>query len=286
MAARTFAQLNCSLLRSRKLRGLSHADRWAYICSHLTTQASFAGVFNYPKALWAIDAVLSQEQLEEAIERLVSAELIEWSDEDEMVRVVGVHRQRPPENASRVVGLLQDILDLIESVEVEAEDMVLRTLAELCMASVMRSQNWNPEKGEVEKLRVALGDFLRRVYQEFDDQLLGAIHAEMERSNKAAKAELGSLLPPLTLQKQDTLSTPSPHPADTRDVDETRRRRERDEYEEKDLDGAISEIPEAVAALSQAQPSEVLRKGEERRHGADVLPLEATKRSALAMGGG
>jgi len=264
MAARTFAQINCSILRSRKLRGLDHADRWVYLCTHLTAQATFTGIFTYPKALWAVEASLDQKELEDAIVRLDAVGLIEWSPEEELVRVVGVHRQRPPENASRVVGLIEDFFDLLGSVE--DEGMVLRALAELVIASVTRAQNWNPEKGEFEKLRTALGEFLRRAYQEYDDDLLAALSDEIARSNKAAKAELGSLLPPLTLYQQDTVSTPSAHPADTRDLDETRLRQDEDQ----DLD--------------ETKTSEMLRNGNKNGGKSQALPTESTKRSALVVG--
>ncbi len=264
MAARTFAQINCSILRSRKLRGLDHADRWVYLCAHLTAQATFTGIFTYPKALWAVEASLDQKELEDAIVRLDAVGLIEWSPEEELVRVVGVHRQRPPENASRVVGLIEDFFDLLGSVE--DEGMVLRALAELVIASITRAQNWNPEKGEFEKLRTALGECLRRAYQEYDDDLLAALSDEIARSNKAAKAELGSLLPPLTLYQQDTVSTPSAHPADTRDLDETRLRQDEDQ----DLD--------------ETKTSEMLRNGNKNGGKSQALPTESTKRSALVVG--
>ncbi|MDA8585563.1 hypothetical protein N9L47_04740 [Rhodobacteraceae bacterium] len=45
------------------------------------------------------------------------------------------------------------------------------------------------------------------------------------------------------------------------------------------------EIPEDIPALSQARASEALRSEADPKGSAQVLPLEATKRSALAMGG-
>ena len=97
------------------------------------------------------------------------------------------------------------------------------------------------------------------------------------------------LLPALLLRKQDTVSTPSPHPVDTRYVDETKTRRDvdQDKYknEDENLYDENFEIREDGRDQLQAEPEEVLRKGKGSQDSAQVLPMESTKRSALAMGG-
>ena len=281
MGARTFAQINCSILRSRKLRGLGHAERWAYLCTHLTPQAGFTGIFHYPIALWAADAGIDEGKLGQAISRLTDAGLIEWDADEELVRVIGVHRQRPPENASRAIGLIQDFIDLTNTLEPETGNMILRGASELVAASVARAQRWDPEKGEFDKLRNALGDFLRRTYQEFDDRLLDALQTEMQASNKAAKAEIGSLLPPLTDYQQNTVCTPSAHPAGTRDLDETIRRLDHDQTE-KNTKTAQELANHPTPGSPQAELSKKRGTSNGQYIGSRIRPLETTVRSALA----
>ena len=279
MASRTYSQINESITGSRKFRGLDHKARWAWLCAHL--KADYAGIAEYPSTLWAFDAELTGEEVQEAIEALTSAELIEWDQDRDVVRVTGFIKQRPPDNASAAHRLSMDLTDRLYEADSELEAMLLSASAEFAVAAVARSLRWEKDRA---KFHQDIGHFLRGTAQDFGDQFLESIERELKGSGRPVRTEVEGLLPSLLLHKQDTVSTPSPHPVDTRYEDETRRRREKDEYEEKDLDGANSEIPEAIAALSQAQPSEVLRNGEEPRRGADVLPLEATKRSALAMG--
>ncbi len=40
---------------------LTHAERWTYVCAHLTQNCSYTGVFSYPSVLWALGADLSAE---------------------------------------------------------------------------------------------------------------------------------------------------------------------------------------------------------------------------------
>ena len=232
MAARTFAQINCSLLKSRKMRGLTHAERWAYVCVHLTPLSSFTGVFNYPFVMWRADANLTEDELESAIARLEAAGLIEWDANEELVRIVGFHRQRPPENASRSMSLAVDFSDMMLC-EDSSLGIVLRAAAEFAVAAIERSRNWKPDSGEIPKLRQTIGSFLRAAYQEHDEALLEALAGEVEAASKSARAEVSSLLQPFAMDLSDTVSAPCRDRVGIRDVDDTRRKPDGYDYEDK-----------------------------------------------------
>ncbi len=100
MSGKTFAQINCSLLRSKRLRDCNHAERWAYVSAHLTPMGNFTGLFTYPQVMWAQDAAVSVDDIASIAARLSELGLIEYDADEELLRIVGLHRQRPPENAS------------------------------------------------------------------------------------------------------------------------------------------------------------------------------------------
>jgi hypothetical protein len=261
MTGRTFAQINCSLLRSRKMQTLGHAERWAYLCVHLTPLSSFTGVFTYPTVLWARDAKLSDDGLHEVAARLVDANLIEWEAEEELVRIVGFHRQRPPENASRSQSLIADFELLLRDNDT-ARGILLRSAAEFAVAAIVRAQAWKPESPDMPRLRDTLGRFLRATFQEDGAPFLDALAAEAEVSSKAARQELGALLPPLLMHRRDTVAPPCREGAGTRDVDETRRIQNLDEDE--NLDARAFRAATEDQGWHPAGGVEGLRRGSSR----------------------
>ena len=245
MAGRTFAQINCGILRSRKIGTINHAAKWAYLCVHFTPLSAFTGVFTYPSVMWAQDAALSADELNEVIARLVAAKLIEWEAEDEMVRIVGFHRQRPPENASRSFSLIADFEALLRDHDT-ARGIVLRAVGEFAVAAMVRALGWKPDSPDMPKLREALGRFLRATYQEDGDHFLDALSTEAEACSNAARQELQALFPPLLIHRRDTVATPCRDGVGTRDLDETRRIPDGDEHENTNEDGrAFSVATEA-----------------------------------------
>ncbi len=66
--------------------------------------------------------------------RLCAGSLIEWDPEEELVRIVGLHRQRPPENASRSIDLITDFNELLRRYE-SAQGQILRASAEFAVPS-------------------------------------------------------------------------------------------------------------------------------------------------------
>lgn len=214
------------------MRGLTHAERWAYICVHLTPLSSFTGVFNYPVVMWCADANLNEDDLRGAIVRLEAAGLIEWDADEELVRIVGFHRQRPPENASRSMSLASDFSGMMLC-EDSSLGIVLRAAAEFAVAAIERSRNWKPDSGEIPKLREIIGSFLRATYQEHDEALLSALAGEVEVASKSARAEIGSLLQPLAMHLSETVSAPCRDRVGIRNVDDTRRKPDGYDYKDK-----------------------------------------------------
>ena len=283
MAGRTYAQVNASLLRSRKFRGLCHKARWAWLCALL--KADYAGFAEYPVALWALDAELDGIALQDAISALTKARLIEWSEEQEIARITGFIKQRPPENASSAQRLCIDLSDRLYAADSELEPMLLAASAEFAVAAIGRSLRWKEDSPDRPKLRDSLGQFLRGTAQDFGDEFLEAVDLELKGAGRPTRTEFEGLLPTLSLRRQSTFPTPSPHPVGTRDVDETRRRQDINKYEDENLDGVNCEIREDGWEPIQAETEDRLRKEREVGDSAQVLPMESTKRSALAMGG-
>ena len=281
MSGRTFAQINASLLRSKKIKECSHSERWAYICAHLTPLGSFSGQFDYPLVMWCQDAGIAPDDMPAVIEKLCKVGLIEFDMDDEFIRLVGFHRQRPPENASRVISLIGDFT-VTGPENPKHEAMRVKGIAEFAVAAVQRAQGWKPDSPDWPKLRQALNAFLCWVWQEYGDEFLHFLSQELDHASKAAKGEIQSLLPPML--ENDTLSTPCQDPVATRDVDETRRRR--DKYEDETKTKTPQNFRENQSLdVSQVDGVEVLRRGDEpNRSALSSGPLESTKRSALVMG--
>ncbi|MEM6890760.1 MAG: hypothetical protein AAF636_21895 [Pseudomonadota bacterium] len=282
MGVRKFAQINASLLRSRKLAKCNHQERWAYMCAHLTVQGNFLGLFRYPTVLWQIEADLDADELSAAISKLVSVGLIDFDHDEEIVRIISFLSQRPPENASRVISHANDLLEFEADTEA-SESMLLGTSAELCVAAVKRAQDWKPDTKELPKLREILGQFMRRMLLDHGDVFSIAVNRKAKSSGDAVKGELHSLLPALSLLHQ----TPCEHPADTvaahKDEDE-------DEIKtntkmKKKTDTKTTSVPgfEDNPSSGLAELVDLPRKGElPNAHSSKAMPLSSTKNSPLA----
>lgn len=280
---KTFAQIEATLPHSRKVRQLNHGQRWAYLCAHLTPLGGFIGTFRYPKSVWADDAGLTRDEVEIAIEELVSVGLIEYDYEDEFVRIIAWFlKKNAPENASRMASFASDFAGL------EApDDMVIGSAAEFTVGAIKRAQRWKPDSVEWEKLRDVFKPFLATMRQNFQDDFHQALVGQVERQNRAVKAELCAIMPslefylnPTATQRADTVGTPCPHPYDTvgphetrRDVDETMTR--------KDEIYTVSDSNENVQPLTKAHLEKV---GSSENTGKPQGPRSETIESAKRMG--
>jgi hypothetical protein len=279
--AKTFAQINCSILRSKKLKQCKHSERWVYLCAHFTSQGTFTAFFRYPLVMWALDANMEQDDLKQAVERLTSLGLIEYDADEEVVRIVGAHRQRPPENASQVTSMLRDFAAYVPDNQ-DVEKIYLNCVAEFVVASVKRAQRWKSDSPEWPKLREALKPFLRQLYQEQGESLLVSLVSEIASARKSVRTELGSLFPELEWFQE----APCHHPTDTVpahvDVDETDTNTETKTKTKKKTAQLPTqcEVDDVTAAATLA----VLRKGEGFQGSTQhTAPREETKRSALVQ---
>lgn len=207
MTARRFAQLDCTLASSKKIRRLKNGShKWAYLCAHLSPIGSFRGIFRYPLSVFADDAQMTSDELKIAIDDLVACNLIEYDCDEELIRIVGWFRKKNgPENSSFAIGMITDFANRPHP----NVGMELNSFAEFSIAVLHRSLNWKPESQTV--LRERLRTQLEFTYQFHGQMLLDALAIEIEGFGRKIERELGSLLPSFTEHRVDTLSTPSPH---------------------------------------------------------------------------
>ena len=224
---KTFAQIETTLPHSRKLKQVSHKQKWAYLCAHLTPLGGFIGLFRYPKSVWADDAGLPTSELENAILKLTEVGLVAFDHDEDFVRIVGWFlKKNAPENASRMASIASDFGGL------DAPDqMILESAAEFVVGSIKRAQRWKPDSTEWVKLRDVFKPFLSTMRQNFEDDFHDSLAGQLVGQNRAVKGELCALMPSM----QHFLEAPCPHPAHTvgphdtetrRDVHDTETRRD------------------------------------------------------------
>ncbi|CUH45422.1 hypothetical protein [Ruegeria atlantica] len=256
MGQKAFTQINSSILNSKKLKQCSHEEKWAYLCAHLSPLGSYTGQFEYPLVMWQRDAQVTD--IEPIIEQLEQVGLVQFDSEEEFVRITGFLRQRPPENASRAFSLAMD-LSYTSPLEGMRADMLLGGVAELAVGAIQRAQNWKQDSSDWPKLRGTVQSLLNTTWQQYGDALCEHLTCELDTASVATKAEIGSLFAPFLAFGRDTVSTPSAHPIDTRDVDETILKRDENETKTKTNTGLISDFAQSRAS-NQDQRSEWQRK--------------------------
>lgn len=227
MPSRTYAQIECSLTSSKKLRGVSsHKTRWAYVCAHLSDFGTYTGLFQYPRHMWAHDAQLASDELDSAIEELVTAKLIQFDPDEDFIRIVGWFQKRSgPDNRNRAFSVMMDLSGL----EALPVDMLCSAAAELTVASVKRSLKWKPESGDREKLYADLHSFLAELFHSHEEHLLPCLAAEMRAASSTVAKEIGAIFPPILLFREK----PLPNPSKSLAKHETKTRRRQNEMKKK-----------------------------------------------------
>ena len=219
--SRTYAQIDCSLLHSRKYRRLNHLQKSAYTSAHLSLLGNFIGIFRYPKASWAYDADISHEEMDEAISAMQQVGLIQYDEDEGFVRIVDwFFKKNAPDNASTMIRMVKDFAEL------EAPDAIfLASAAEFAVGSIKRALRWKPDSPDWPKLREAFKLFLKNIQGGFEDDFLQELKTCLEGQSNAVRAEISALLPTLPFY----LEARCPHPVATvaahetkRDVDETK----------------------------------------------------------------
>lgn len=272
--SKTFAQIESTLPHSKKLRQLTHQDRWAYLCAHLTPLGGFIGLFRYPKSIWADDADMTVSDLSTAIEKMMTVGLLSFDEDDDIVRITGwFMKKNAPENASRMASIAADFSDIDAP-----DDMILGAAAEFTVGSIKRAQKWKPDSTEWGKLRDVFKPFLAVMRQNFEDDFHEALAEQLVGQNRAVKAELCGLMPSL----QFHLEAPCPHPADTVGAHETRRD-ETDTTRTKDLDETYTAhfSGENVEPFTTAPSADV---GNAEKGGKKQGPLSETIEAARRIG--
>ncbi|MEN8918468.1 MAG: hypothetical protein ABF254_07720 [Octadecabacter sp.] len=229
---KTYAQIETSLPHSQKIRRLSHKERWAYLCAHLSPLGCYIGTFRYPLAVWADDAALTRSDLEEAIAAMEQVGLVSYEADESFVQIVGWFlKKNAPENASRMASRAADYADLDAP-----QELVVASAAEFAVGSIKRAQRWKPDSVEWSKLRDVFKPFLTTMRQTFEDDFHQALSEQFSGQNRAINDELCALMPSL----QYYLEAPCLHRGGTRD-DTTRRRHEHKITRRRNLHGAFSQ---------------------------------------------
>ncbi|MBM2295115.1 hypothetical protein JQX09_24440 [Sulfitobacter pseudonitzschiae] len=269
---KTFAQIETTLPHSRKLRQLSHAERWAYLCAHLTPLGGFIGLFRYPKAVWADDADLSVAELDVAIQKMTGAGLLSFDHDEDFVRIHSWFlKKNAPENASRMASIAADYADLDAP-----DELILTSAAEFTVGALKRAQRWKPDSVEWGKLREVFKPFLATMRHNFEDDFHAALADQIVGQNRAVRVELCALMPSL----QHHLEAPCPHPAHTVGAHDTKTRRHLDETEtrkdENYTDQNSSENVQPFTSLSFAEVGSAEK--EPKAQGPRSQTIEAARR--------
>ncbi len=274
MPSRTYAQIECGLPNSKKIRRLDcHKSKWAYVCAHLSSFCTYSGVFQYPQHMWAHDAGLSSSEVEQAIAKLADAGLVEFDPEEEFVRIVGWFRKKNgPENPNRATSIIRDLSDL----EGVSPRMLCGSIAELSVSLVKRSRGW----AEVERVRSELKEFLNQTLADHGEEILDRLDDELATAPRWVATELPSIFPTLShhfRNPSQTVKEPFENPFQTvsehetrLDADETHKKTRKNKKE--DGGQKVSNVPTSKTSPPSAT-EEPLRKGSRPTASALNSPL-------------
>lgn len=275
MVSRTYAQIECSLTGSKRIRQLSgHSAKWAYVCAHLSSFCTYTGLFKYPPEIWAHDAQMSREELGSAISEMVKAGLIEHDPQEDYVRIIGwFHKRSGPDNPNRVDSVISDLSRMDDI----GPQMYCRVASELAVASVKRSLRWKADAPGWERLYGSLKQFLSEVYQDYGTAFLSILKLELDKGPMTVCAEISALMPVLAIQMDEGLSKGSGRVTPTLSEHETRRNVNETNTKQKKDETETTHFPKLEFPQSDAdiERSEGLRKGQ--------CPTKAAFNSAMSI---
>jgi len=106
---RSYGRIGNNLWDSRKWRSQRGKDRprLLYFLFHTCKQKNSIGCFHIQPGHIAVDLGWGENQVMEAIERLVEAQLIEWNADEEIVRIVGFLKEDGPTNLKHAESMAQ-----------------------------------------------------------------------------------------------------------------------------------------------------------------------------------
>ena len=235
MSGREFAQIDVSLLSSKKMRALQSNDhRWAYICTHLSPLGNFRGLFRYPLAVFAEDARLSRDDIKTTINDLRETRLIEYDHDEEIVRICGwFYKRNCPQNPSTAQSMLKDFADHFAP----SNEMEARSLAEFAVGVVHGMRTWKDESQEA--VKQPLREQLDLAYQSIGPAFLETLSAELKGRGPKFERDFQILLPALCDHHAVTMPAPCGHTI----RDETRRD-EDNKIQKKDEDVSRANVEE------------------------------------------
>lgn len=159
MAHMEFTMLSTDLRRDPKWRTLeSHkVARLAYLSFMTSSLISFTGHFHLPLAVFTYESMIPRQDLLDALKTLQGADLVEFDQTTEFVRIVGwFDQRRTPCNANRLKAALKNY----KQPHLPTDAMTARSLAELSVAALIRSISF---KADTEESRKHKGGFVAQM---------------------------------------------------------------------------------------------------------------------------
>lgn len=165
MANKTFAQINTSLLTSKRFRSLNGcSERNVYFTAHLSGQANYAGLFHYPLSYYAREAGVDETHMRGIVERLIKAGLIEYDWDEEFIRITQwFYKKNCPENRSRVASLANDYI----AGTFPTADITRNSIAEFVLGCLCRAHRFKKGSDHGAEIIEELRQFLAKVGFEF-----------------------------------------------------------------------------------------------------------------------
>ncbi|MDA5094226.1 hypothetical protein O2N63_09005 [Aliiroseovarius sp. KMU-50] len=139
---------------------------------------------------------MSDDELLDEISRLERVGLIQYDRDEEFVRIIGFHRERPAENAKHMISLIRDFKKEVFGRR-KCPPMWGNAIAEFVVACVQRKQLWKPDSKSHDELDAEMKPFIRMTWEELGDPFLAALNDELCDARSVVVEDLKTTLPVL-----------------------------------------------------------------------------------------
>ena len=194
---REFSKVSCTVAQSKKLRELSHAARWAWLCAIASPFAGYCGLFRYPIALWADDAGMPIDDLNAEIHTMQDIGLIDWDEDEKTVRLIGWWSSNLPKNADHAIGCLKELSAMDQS------DLQARCLVEFVFTLWPCTKHWKDDS--VRKLLAFLEPTVAEAEYSNMDAFTAAAQSYAAKAAKWVLGDLSAVFPNITAHPADTM---------------------------------------------------------------------------------
>lgn len=166
MSGMKFAMVEQALHDKARWRALldNPLARYTYLIIRTSTRLNFAGCFHYPLPLLSYETGISEQDLPNIIDRLITEGMIEYDYSNGWVRVedwyYGVYAQ---ENASKVKKWSRFYLES----QFPQCDLATNSVAEFVVGALRRAGNFHEESNHAEAVYQVLFGFARNASQIF-----------------------------------------------------------------------------------------------------------------------